>query len=301
MANSDSQLSRSIADAIQDQQQVTKDLTRALQQQASQVNNAVNKLTKQALAASQLQAQTRQLHQIFQNQKLERDRLIEQAIVRNKLFFEQFDSWIKEWSKNLSKWDKEQKDAIERFANLGWYLDPHMPWSTPMKVVEALDSGNKEDVVEVITQYFRERADSIQTEVEASYPNRKFILYDAFQAHRDEQYNLSIPVLLIQADGMWWDKFSSSIFIQGDRKNTVKDQFSKAQEHLYDHLFQLLEIPLPLWISRSSREATFNELNRHQILHGETVSYGTEQNSLKVISLISWLNWILNKIPNTEE
>lgn len=35
--------------------------------------------------------------------------------------------------------------------------------------------------------------------------------------------------------------------------------------------------------------STWGELNRHLVLHGETTDYGTQQNSLKAVSLINYL------------
>jgi len=49
----------------------------------------------------------------------------------------------------------------------------------------------------------------------------------------------------------------------------------------------------PLWQSSSERGSSFKGLNRHQILHGEVIDYGTRRNSLKTIAFLSWLNWVL--------
>ena len=59
-----------------------------------------------------------------------------------------------------------------------------------------------------------------------------------------------------------------------------------------------LEVTLPLWMSkgdRAKRRDLFVRLNRHQVLHGEPVDYGTEENSLKAISLLNYLHWILSQ------
>ena len=39
-----------------------------------------------------------------------------------------------------------------------------------------------------------------------------------------------------------------------------------------------------------------SKLNRHLIMYGESIDYDTEQNSLKTISLLSYLHWISRKI-----
>lgn len=41
--------------------------------------------------------------------------------------------------------------------------------------------------------------------------------------------------------------------------------------------------------------ANFDGLNRHQVLHRESVDYGTEINSLKAISLLNYVFQVLRK------
>ena len=120
------------------------------------------------------------------------------------------------------------------------------------------------------------------------------MLRDAFNAHREGKYNLSVPVFLTQADGMWGEKFSTNLFSHNGRKTAVSDDILQVKYGLFKSIFSLFLTPLPLWKSESERESSFNELNRHQVLHGEVVDYGTEQNSLKVISFLSCLCWVLN-------
>ena len=44
---------------------------------------------------------------------------------------------------------------------------------------------------------------------------------------------------------------------------------------------------------RAQQPDGFSELNRHQVLHGEVTEYGTEQNSLKAISLLNYCAFVL--------
>lgn len=55
---------------------------------------------------------------------------------------------------------------------------------------------------------------------------------------------------------------------------------------------------LPIGASEKERGAGFNELNRHMVLHGESLDYGTKTNSLKAISLINYVSHVLNSDDN---
>lgn len=120
------------------------------------------------------------------------------------------------------------------------------------------------------------------------------VLHDAFDAHREGKYSLSTPVFLAQADGIWWDEFSKSLFQAQGRVRTAEDYIEEYRSDYFVAFFDIFGEQIPLWISASKRDQSFNQLNRHLVLHGEAVDYGTEENSLKAISLLSWLCWMLD-------
>ena len=50
----------------------------------------------------------------------------------------------------------------------------------------------------------------------------------------------------------------------------------------------------------SSNVSLTNVLNRHEVLHGESVDYGTEINSLKAISLLYYIASVLGERGHNE-
>ena len=205
---------------------------------------------------------------------------------------------FRQFVQDLPKIRLEEREASETLAKLGWYLDPKMPWDAQIRIAKIVSETNDVDVVEPMSDYFRQRTNAIEEELKSSYPNRNDILCDAFQAHREKKFNLSIPVFLAQADGMWWDKFDGSVFRE-NRVKVVEAHITSLRDDeyadKYADMFEIFSSPtIPLWESESTRDSSFSEFNRHQILHGEIVNYGTEVNSLKAISFLSWLRWILS-------
>jgi hypothetical protein len=47
---------------------------------------------------------------------------------------------------------------------------------------------------------------------------------------------------------------------------------------------------LPINASENERPRNFNGLNRHMVLHGESLDYGSKVNSLKAISLVNYVS-----------
>lgn len=184
---------------------------------------------------------------------------------------------------------------MEKLAEFGWYVDPGMPLFAPTQLARALsEEEGEEEVQRVIRAYYVQRLDAIEETVRTSFPLRDEILRDAFEAHRDGKYNLSVPVLLAQADGMWLDRVSKSLFMGRERSEAVSDLDQKNQQRFFEPLIGVVGESIPLWMSPDQRGVTFAELNRHQVLHGEVVDYGTEENSLKAIAFLSFSCWVLD-------
>ncbi len=120
------------------------------------------------------------------------------------------------------------------------------------------------------------------------------MIESAFNAHRREKYELSIPVFLAQTDGICKETMDQYLFIKQNSKpctaiyvkRTISGAFMKA-------ILSPLSRTLPIEMSTHERPENFNELNRHMVLHGESLDYGTKINSLKVISLINYVVSVL--------
>ena len=211
----------------------------------------------------------------------------QQWIIRNSSVIEGF-------RKAIEEWPERQREAIVTIAKHGWFLDRDMPLGVPTEFARALDERHVEEVTEVITEYFRKNIDEIEKRLEKHCPRRMCVLREAFDAHREGKYSLSIPVFLSQADGIWWDEFSESVFQVQGRSRAAQDYIEENRSDYFTAFFDIFEEQVPLWVSASERSQSFDQLNRHLVLHGEAVDYGSEENSLKAISFLNWLCWMLD-------
>ena len=197
----------------------------------------------------------------------------------------------------LSKLPERNRNALQILGEKGWF--PHLDKSLVFLLkIDHLLIEDPNGVSAWLCDFFRERLNDIEQELVEAYPQRKRPLHDAFEAHREGKYSLSVPVFFAQADGIFLEKSveKKSLFIAKERKEAVEKYASQFSGFNADFL-QPLKILLPLWKSERQRESsfeTFTALNRHQVLHGESVDYDTEENSLKIISLLNYLHWILN-------
>lgn len=196
--------------------------------------------------------------------------------------------------------------AVAAMARHGWYVDGNHDLHQLDAFRRLIDAGETGKVDELLMSHFEDRLDAIEAALVAELPTRERILRQAFAAHRRGDYELSIPVLLIQADGACVD-LTNHHFFQKSRGTQVPEVAAHiaARQEPGDALFLgPISLELPINASEKARERiaaergwpAWKELNRHQVLHGESVDYGTRLNSLKAISL---LNYLVSFLPST--
>ena len=177
-------------------------------------------------------------------------------------------------------------EVIPKLANLGWFLARKILQNIPTDLLEIIRSTDPDTIARIIGGYFRKKLDVIANEIINNYPSeRQDLLGKIFQAHRQREYCFSIPLSFIQADGISWLKLGESVFMKRGRENIIA-RYSLS----FHEKFLLADNSLPIWASQSNRSNDSFILNRHQILHGESINYEDEINSLKTISFLYWIH-----------
>lgn len=186
------------------------------------------------------------------------------------------------------------QEALILLGTHGWYLDLEMPIPSLWQLKKALQEGSVQEVEEVLVQYFEERLDDIEASIVGRFPTREKMLRAAFAAHRRCEYELSIPVFLSQTDGICKEVVNEYFFIKQNRKPRTANYVEQIAADTYRAaLLSPLAHSLPIGASERERGLGFTELNRHMVLHGESLDYGTKTNSLKAISLINYVAHVL--------
>lgn len=238
------------------------------------------------------------------------------------------------WGQRLTKWVNDNQEPIRRFAEgveafkawciddiaaedgsrlraallnkdiprtlirHGWYPTADMSGGEVALLAEGLDDpeeGRAASARQVFIEKFRADADTLEQKLVEQFPDRAHVISDAFAAHRESKFNLSIPVFIAQADGIACGLLGTTLF----SRQTIRDAdalASEVREGILRELFlSLMWEEWPLALSAHERPAEFSNLNRHQVMHGETSDYGTEENSLKAMSLLSYCAFVLRK------
>ena len=186
------------------------------------------------------------------------------------------------------------QEALLLIGAHGWYLDLEMPLPGLWKLKRALSEGSSKEVEEALVEYFESRLDDIEDSIIKKFPKRGKVIGAAFNAHRREEYELSIPVFLAQTDGICKEVVKQYLFMKQNKKPRTAIYVEQVASDTYrSALLSPLSQTLPIGTSEHERPEDFNELNRHMVLHGESLDYGTKTNSLKAISLINYVAHVL--------
>ena len=197
----------------------------------------------------------------------------------------------------LHRWLEEQpehdKESLTKLARRGWFLGPRMPVAAIPQLGSAVEA-TPNDVDVAVGQHVRRHLDDIEAALIETYPHRSHLFREAFGAHRECWYSLSIGAFLEQADGIFCEKFGSLLFTKG-RSDAVSAFSSEVTGRFFQAVLHPLTVAIPLWEDTRRLPDTFDGLNRHQVLHGMKADYDTELNSLRAISLLDNLVWVLNR------
>lgn len=187
--------------------------------------------------------------------------------------------------------------AIKKLAAYGWYINYHF---VPVKIVKAAGLIN-ETSTEELDQFMMDEINLNLTKIAekliARHPTRKMVLEAGFRAHRMGEYYLSIPVFLAQADGICEDGTTYKLFLN-KKSECIPKVVEWAKTKLAVSLHKTLASALTDKGAFQLHHSVPNKIGitRHSILHGESVDYGNEINSLKSISLVAYLSDLTTSI-----
>ncbi len=195
----------------------------------------------------------------------------------------------------LKELPSKHREVLRMLADRGWYFDGEMAFTMPETLIETFRRDNGEDEVEtMLKEHFSVRVREIEKFLIEQLPSRAGILQQALQAHRDGQYALSTPIFLMQADGVCHARTGRYFFMRdkGLPQTATYVATREVDEWESAWLSPLAAIG-QINMSEKQRGTDFVGLNRHLVIHGDSVDYGTETNSLKALSLLNFIVQIL--------
>lgn len=209
----------------------------------------------------------------------------------------------------LATLDDDIKESLLAMAENGWFVDPNtVTLDNLMEFLTVHRAGKIAEIEERMIQFFEAQVDVIETAITTRFPHRKTVLAQAFEAHRNQKYALSVPVFFAQVDGICCeltkdeDGKGKDYFRKNKDRPQVADYIDLMIEESYNAVFlDPLRHSLPVTQSSKERTDGFNRLNRHMVMHGESLDYGTQRYSLQALSLLNYVAVVFGKAVETKK
>lgn len=220
----------------------------------------------------------------------------------NKIYSPKLDSFIS----TLDKLPENTRTTLIVLARRGWFIyNSELGLADIAEFNSKIAAGDVQEIESCISDYYNSNITEIEESISEKYKHRAHIIKAAFRAHKSGDYALSIPVFLIQADGICSEMIGGTLFANSKEKNKREPESAKCVQNYVKCEFMAallapLTEPLPISASRKQRIKSADTLNRHVILHGESTDYANKNNSLKAISLLYYLCDVLFEIKESK-
>lgn len=193
------------------------------------------------------------------------------------------------------------KEKITMLSLEGWYCDLGKIESDFIKFLFNIISADDDESRANIADYYRNNLKRIETSLIESYPAREKFLKRAFQAHHEADYITSIPLLMMFTDGITFEKIDKTLYGSRNKQLKIKNAFIDQLEVNEFQKATLTAISEYSAINGREDEMNDSEINRHYILHGKSLDYDTEINSLKVISFANYVAGVFKSWPTISD
>lgn len=193
-----------------------------------------------------------------------------------------------QWSEHFSAMPAKVEERLKTLARSGWFIDAEMSLPTIRRLHEAMSSGRDSEAEQWLSDYYRREGAAICERLCAHHPARAALILDAYRAHEEGRYALSIPVFLLQADGLAHDLGPNIQLFSKDVSRGVQRLLEALPAGSMERVFlSVFAENCVLVMNTKHLPPDFNGLNRHEVLHGSSVRYATEINSLRALSVLT--------------
>lgn len=200
--------------------------------------------------------------------------------------------YVAEIAERVKEWQEDQKRSVASMAEQGWFPN----WFT----FDYYPNDHFDNLDEYMINHLDESWDDIKQKIFDLCPKRKQILEVAFDLHEQGNYIASVPLMLMQSDGICSEEFTYFFTKDGQTGNKASDEILQKVENgeltvnfLSEVLLEPFKIKLQIsqGASKYSASAKQKGPNRHGIIHGSRkhLDYGNRINGYKAFSFLAFI------------
>jgi hypothetical protein len=182
--------------------------------------------------------------------------------------------------------------GLKSIAGYGWYIDGRITMGYTTQLMEKAVKRDSEFLDNFFVKYYRKNIDSLIEILKNRQDTRQKIIIEGLDCHKEKKYYASTILFLSQADGIC----NGQLFMTRKNKESLKKFLSKSKNgNFINILLGMITGESAIDVGYSKREEFDSNLNRHAVVHGLDVNFGTEKNSLKAFSLLCFVSDFVNR------
>lgn len=193
----------------------------------------------------------------------------------------------------IPSWEEQDQDyraRLKMLAEHGWFAGMDFPLVTLNRADAMFRQGQETEANQGLTLYFNDKAPEIIRQVSEQYPETSILMARALRAHQEEDYAVAVLILLSQAEGIWGRHATFSPY---SRTEKSKEALQKAIDGKSAQLpirayWELLLQDIPITRRFDKAEPAPDGLNRHAVMHGASLNFGSKLNSSRAFSWLSF-------------
>lgn len=213
--------------------------------------------------------------------------------------YKEVEPQIVSYFERLREFEKSRKFKIKEMAEMGWFPN----WTTLKELPN--EKALTYDIDAFMVANIEIHLDEIENTICELCSNRSSLIKEIFSLHKQGSYISSVPLFIIQADGICNERSSNFFSKSGKSKLTAPDEIVKEIEEgkitinfFYESLLEPLRVQRN--IDRRSKDAGKRKHknsapNRHGIIHGSRkhLDYATKINSYKSLSFLAYIAFLI--------
>lgn len=206
-----------------------------------------------------------------------------------------------ELAKGIKSCFENLPNDIKIISSQNWFINfDTLPWEL-RKASDLILSGKILEADEIFCDSISKSLHEIEARLIRKYPERSSIFQECFRLYYNTNYFGAITLIHSQVDGICYDSFNKffyrnnrSLTRKGVYRPDVLSEIENYDQFLQKHFLSLFDKTPVVIDSIENLHPSQFKFNRHAILHGRSVDFGTKKNCLKTISLLAFVECMLS-------
>ena len=212
--------------------------------------------------------------------------------MKNESTESEIEKLTKKAAEGINKFLELSESGLRSIAEYGWYINELQTMGSSTFLMEKAINGDVEFLDKYFSDYYKENLERLTKIIINNQESRSGIITEAIACHEEKKYYASTILFLSLADGIC----NGLLFTTKRNKESLRKYLAKNDNgSLITILLGMITNESTIDEGYSKKEKNEKKLNRHSVVHGLEIHFGTEINSLKAFSLLSYVSGFINR------